>query len=79
MTEGARRVRGGPIRLRTRKSMTIARAKAKLRSQQPGLSQKQQQELRHMHDTSKYSVSDLAELFSISQPTVYRTPARTAK
>ncbi len=32
-----------------------------------------------MHDTGKYSISDLAELFSISRPTVYRTVARTAK
>ncbi|WP_369523653.1 helix-turn-helix domain-containing protein, partial [Pseudomonas savastanoi] len=29
-----------------------------------------------MYDTSKYSISDLAELFSISRPTVYRTLAR---
>jgi len=26
-----------------------------------------------MHDTGEYSISDLAELFSISRPTVYRT------
>jgi DNA-binding MurR/RpiR family transcriptional regulator len=26
-----------------------------------------------MHATSEYSISDLAELFSISRPTVYRT------
>ena len=26
-----------------------------------------------MHDTGEYSVSDLAELFSVSRPTVYRT------
>jgi DeoR/GlpR family transcriptional regulator of sugar metabolism len=32
-----------------------------------------------MHDTGKYSISDLAELFSISRPTVYRTLIRTAK
>ena len=26
-----------------------------------------------MHGTGKYSISDLAELFSVSRPTVYRT------
>ncbi len=29
-----------------------------------------------MHGTGKYSIGDLAELFSISRPTVYRTLAR---
>lgn len=67
------------IRMRTREGMAIARAKGKLRGKQPKLSDKQQQELHRMHDTGRYSISDLAELFSISRPTVYRTIARTAK
>jgi DNA invertase Pin-like site-specific DNA recombinase len=67
------------IRMRTREGMAIARAKGKLRGKQPKLSDKQQQELRRMYDTGKYSISDLAELFSISRPTVYRTIARTAE
>ncbi|WP_408397995.1 helix-turn-helix domain-containing protein [Paraburkholderia nemoris] len=29
-----------------------------------------------MHDDGNHSVSDLAELFSVSRPTVYRTLAR---
>lgn len=29
-----------------------------------------------MHETGEYSVSDLAELFSVSRPTVYRTLQR---
>ena len=29
-----------------------------------------------MHDTGDYSISDLAELFSVSRPTVYRTLKR---
>ena len=66
------------IRLRTREGMAIARAKGKLRGKQPKLSEKQQRELRRMHNTGKYSISDLAELFSISRPTVYRTLARAA-
>ncbi|MGO9801612.1 MAG: recombinase family protein [Candidatus Binatus sp.] len=67
------------IRLRTREGMAIARAKGKLRGKQPKLSEKQQKELHRMHGTGKYSISDLAELFSISRPTVYRSLARTAK
>jgi DNA invertase Pin-like site-specific DNA recombinase len=67
------------IRMRTREGMAITRAKGKLRGRQPKLSEKQQKELRKMHDTGKYSISDLAELFSISGPTVYRTLARVAK
>ena len=61
------------IRLRTREGMAIARARGKLRGKQPKLSQRQQRELRRMHDTGDYTITDLAELFGISRPTVYRT------
>jgi DNA invertase Pin-like site-specific DNA recombinase len=64
------------VRLRTREGMKIARAKGKLRGKQPKLSDKQQKELTRMHATGKYSISDLADLFSISRPTVYRTLLR---
>ena len=67
------------IRLRTREGMAIARAKGKLRGKQPKLSVKQQQELKKMHGTGKYSISDLAELFSVSRPTVYRTLSRSVR
>jgi DNA invertase Pin-like site-specific DNA recombinase len=66
------------IRLRTREGMAIARAKGKLRGKQPKLSNKQHKELCRMHGTGKYSISDLAELFSVSRPTVYRTLVRTS-
>ncbi len=59
------------IRLRTREGMAIARARGKL-------SDRQQKELRRMYDAGEYSISDLAELFSISRPTVYRTLGRQA-
>nr|WP_297589561.1 helix-turn-helix domain-containing protein [Roseibium sp.] len=52
--------------------MAIARAKGKLRGKQPKLSEKQR-ELCRMHAAGEYSISDLAELFSVSRPTVYRT------
>ena len=61
------------IRMRTREGMAIARARGKLRGKQPKLSDKQQRELCRMHTTGEYSISDLAELFSVSRPTVYRT------
>ena len=61
------------IRMRTREGMAIARAQGKLRGKQPKLSGRQQRELCRMHATGEYSISDLAELFSVSRPTVYRT------
>ena len=64
------------IRMRTREGMAIARAKGKLKGKRPKLSDKQQKELCRMYDTGAYSISDLAELFSVSRPTVYRTLAR---
>ncbi len=67
------------IRMRTREGMAIARAKGKLRGKQPKLSDKQQKELTRMHATGEYSISDLAELFSVSRPTVYRTLQRTER
>ncbi len=67
------------IRMRTREGMATARAKGKLKGKQPKLSDKQQKELCRMHDSGAYSISDLAELFSVSRPTVYRTLARQAQ
>ena len=61
------------IRMRTREGMAIARTKGKLRGKKPKLSNRQQRELCRMHATGEYSISDLAELFSVSRPTVYRT------
>lgn len=66
------------IRMRTREGMAVARAKGKLRGKKPKLSLRQQKELCRMYDTGEYSISDLAELFSISRPTVYRTLGRQA-
>lgn len=64
------------IRMRTREGMAVARAKGKLRGKQPKLTDKQQRELCRMHGTGTYSISDLAELFTVSRPTVYRTLQR---
>lgn len=66
------------IRLRTREGMAIARLRGKLRGKKPKLSDRQQRELWRMNNTGNYAISDLAELFSVSRPTVYRTLARQA-
>jgi len=65
------------ICMRTREGMAIARAKGKLHGKQPKLSEKQQKELARMHATGDYSISDLAEVFAVSRPTIYRTLHRT--
>ena len=54
------------IRKRTREGIAIARTKGKLRGKQPKLSDRQQRELCLMHAAGKYSISDLAELCSVS-------------
>jgi DNA invertase Pin-like site-specific DNA recombinase len=64
------------IKMRTREGMAVARAKGKLRGSKPKLSEKQQRELRRMQETGDYSISDLAEVFSVSRPTFYRTLGR---
>jgi len=58
------------IRLRTREGMAIARARGRLRGKKPKLSDRQQKEVRRMHDTGEYAISDLAELFSVFAATV---------
>jgi DNA invertase Pin-like site-specific DNA recombinase len=61
------------LRMRTREGMAVARAKGKLKGRQPKLSKKQQHELALMHAAGEHSITDLADVFSISRPTVYRT------
>ena len=60
------------LRLRTREGMAIARAKGKLRGRQPKLSPAQQAHLGKLHGSGEHSIAELAELFSVSRPTVYR-------
>jgi DNA invertase Pin-like site-specific DNA recombinase len=64
------------IRQRTREGMALARARGKLRGKKPKLSDRQQVELCRMYDSGDYAISDLADLFTVSRPTVYRTLAR---
>jgi DNA invertase Pin-like site-specific DNA recombinase len=64
------------LRMRTREGMAIARAKGRLRGKQPKLSARQQTHLVQLHQSGQHTISELAELFSVSRPTVYRAPER---
>jgi len=66
------------IRQRTREGMDIARQKGKLRGKQPSLKPAQDREIRRMRDSGDYNIAEIAELFGISRPTVYRSLERTA-
>jgi DNA invertase Pin-like site-specific DNA recombinase len=64
------------LRLRTREGMAIARAKSRLRGKQPKLSARQQVHLIQLHQDGKHTIAELAELFTVSRPTVYRVLER---
>lgn len=64
------------LRMRTREGMAVAKARGRLKGKQPKLSPKQQIELVRMHGTGDYTIGDLAEVFSVSRPTVYRVLER---
>ena len=64
------------LRMRTREGMAVARPKGKLHGKQPKLSARQQRELARMAATGEYTIADLAEVFTISRATVYRTLQR---
>jgi DNA invertase Pin-like site-specific DNA recombinase len=64
------------LRLRTREGMAIAKAKGKLRGKQPKLSARQQAHLVQLHTAGSHTIAELAELFSVSRPTVYRVLER---
>jgi DNA invertase Pin-like site-specific DNA recombinase len=64
------------LRLRTREGMAIARSKGKLRGKQPKLTGRQQAHLVQLHIAGEHTIADLAELFAVSRPTVYRVLER---
>lgn len=61
---------------RTREGMAIAKSKGKLRGKQPTLSTAQQNALVRMKASGDYTIVELAELFKVSRPTVYRVLER---
>ena len=64
------------IRQRTREGMALARSRGKLRGKQPKLKPAQAREVVRMRDSGDYSISEIAELFGVSRPTVYRVLER---
>ncbi len=64
------------IRLRTREGMAIARANGKLKGKQPKLNARQRAHLLGLHRAGAQTISEIAELFSVSRATVYREVAR---
>ena len=65
----------GLICQRTREGMAIARQNGK----QPRLKPAQDREIRRMRDSGDCKVAEIAALFSVSRPTVYRSLDRTAE
>ena len=65
------------LRQRTREGMAIARQNGKLKGKQPKLKPAQDHEIRRMHDSGDYNVAEIAALFTVSRPTVYRSLQRT--
>ena len=64
------------LRMRTREGMAVARAKGRLKGKQPKLSARQQARLVQLHEAGEHKIAELAELFSVSRPTVYRVLER---
>ena len=67
------------LRMRTREGMAIARAKGKLKGRQPKLSAAMQAHLVKLHTAAEHTTAELAELFSVSRPTVYRVLERAGR
>ena len=64
------------IRLRTREGMKVAKAKGHLRGKQPKLSRRQEAHLVSLIRSGEYSTAEVAELFGVARPTVYRAIER---
>ena len=67
----------GQNRQRTREGMTIARARGKLRGKPPSLTPAQDREIRRMHVSGDYPIAEIAAIFKVSWPTIYRALQRT--
>ncbi|MBG6181382.1 recombinase family protein [Arthrobacter sp. CAN_A1] len=64
------------IRSRTRQGMQLAKEKGRLRGRQPKLRPRQEAHLVSLHAAGEHTISELAELFSVSRGTVYRSIER---
>ena len=64
------------LRMRTREGMAIAKAKGRLKGRAPKLSPARQAHLLKLHAAGEHTIVELAELFEVSRPTVYRVLER---
>ena len=62
--------------MRTREGMKLARARGRLRGQQPKLSATLEAHLVALDRAGSHTSSELAELFSVARSTVYRAIQR---
>jgi DNA invertase Pin-like site-specific DNA recombinase len=60
------------LRMRAREGMVIAKAKGRLKGRAPKLSPARRAYLLKLHAAGKHTVVELAKLFEVSRPTVYR-------
>ena len=60
----------------TREGMKVAKAKGRLRGNQPKLSRKQEAHLVSLVHSGEYSTLEVAELFGVGRSTVYRAIER---
>lgn len=64
------------LRMRTREGMAIAKAKGRLKGKQPKLTKRQQEHIIELFKAGKHTVVELAGLFNVSRPTIYRVLER---
>lgn len=64
-------------RARTREGMAEAKRNGKLRGKPPRFTERQDAEIRRQYDSGEYTIGEIAELFSASRPTIYRSLDRT--
>lgn len=64
------------IRMRTKEGMRVAKAKGRLRGKKPKLSKTREAHLYDLYQAGEHTVAELAELFDVSRPTVYRAIKR---
>ena len=64
------------IRLRTKEGMRDAKAKGRLRGRRPKLNARQEAHLVSLIAAGQHSTAEVADLFGVSRPTVYRALQR---
>ena len=64
------------LRMRTREGMEKARLAGRLKGRQPKLNERKQDQLMKLIEGGNHSVGEIAEIFGVSRPTVYRVVGR---